>query len=213
MQCLQRLHGGREPWVRHGGTLFALFRLRDKDLLSDGEYARLASAYQFLRNLEHRLQFDEDRQTHTLPTDPRSAGAAGAQDAAETSGAMLTRRVAASGELDEHLEEVREIYERVIHAQKPMYYAATRRAEPVPAAKPSERAGPRQQPDAFPGSARAAAGRPLAQAPICAAAATRFEHFLEKVSPSRSCWRAREDPRLLAASSICSSTASTSPTS
>ncbi len=27
----------------------------------------LLSAYQFLRHLEHRLQFDEDRQTHTLP--------------------------------------------------------------------------------------------------------------------------------------------------
>src|SRR5205823_10701460 len=42
VQCLQRLHGGREPWVRHGGTLFALSRLRDKNLLSGFEYARLA---------------------------------------------------------------------------------------------------------------------------------------------------------------------------
>ena len=24
VQCLQRLHGGREPWVRHGGTMLAL---------------------------------------------------------------------------------------------------------------------------------------------------------------------------------------------
>src|SRR5580698_9650943 len=67
VQCLQRLHGGREPWVRHGGTMFALFRLRDKDRLSDSEYSRLAAAYQFLRNLEHRLQFYEDRQVHSLP--------------------------------------------------------------------------------------------------------------------------------------------------
>jgi glutamate-ammonia-ligase adenylyltransferase len=44
VQCLQRLHGGREQWVRHGGTMFALFRLRDKGLLSDAEYARLAAA-------------------------------------------------------------------------------------------------------------------------------------------------------------------------
>ena len=72
MQCLQRLHGGREPWVRHGGTMFALFRLRDKGLLSDAEYARLAAAYQFLRYLEHRLQMEEDRQTHTLPDDPEA---------------------------------------------------------------------------------------------------------------------------------------------
>jgi len=70
VQCLQRLHGGREPWVRHGGSLLALFRLRDKGLLSDAEYARLASAYQFLRILEHRLQSVDDRQTHMLPSEP-----------------------------------------------------------------------------------------------------------------------------------------------
>jgi len=41
-QCLQRLHGGREPWVRAmAATLFALSRLRDKDLLSGVEYSRL----------------------------------------------------------------------------------------------------------------------------------------------------------------------------
>ena len=37
VQCLQRLQGGREAWVRHGGTLFALSRLHDKDLLSASE--------------------------------------------------------------------------------------------------------------------------------------------------------------------------------
>src|SRR5579864_5107699 len=30
VQCLQRLHGGTDPWVRHGGTLLALARLQDK---------------------------------------------------------------------------------------------------------------------------------------------------------------------------------------
>ena len=92
MQCLQRLHGGREPWVRHGGTMFALFRLRDKGLLSDGEYARLAAAYQFLRYLEHRLQMEEDRQTHTLPTDPAASRPAGAQDAARRHRRTARRR-------------------------------------------------------------------------------------------------------------------------
>jgi glutamate-ammonia-ligase adenylyltransferase len=122
VQCLQRMHGGREPWVRHGGTLLALFRLRDKDLLSVSEYSRLASAYQFLRNLEHRLQFIEDRQTHTLPRGQvelellarrMPAADIGADNTAEG----LLRR------LNLHLEEVQEIYERVIHAQKPVYYA------------------------------------------------------------------------------------------
>ncbi|MEJ7607226.1 MAG: hypothetical protein WKF37_13405 [Bryobacteraceae bacterium] len=65
VQCLQRLHGGRELWLRHSGTLLALTRLQDKGLLSSTEYSRLTAAYHFLRHLEHRLQFLDDRQTHT----------------------------------------------------------------------------------------------------------------------------------------------------
>lgn len=67
VQCLQRLHGGAEPWVRHGGTLLALSRLRDKDLISPSEYSALAAAYECFRMVEHRLQAEEDRQTHRLP--------------------------------------------------------------------------------------------------------------------------------------------------
>ncbi len=113
VQCLQRLHGGREPWVRHGGTLLALSRLRDKELLSPIEYARLASAYQFMRHLEHRLQFDEDRQTHTLPD---------TKDQLD----LLARKMPSSGlpsagtlerELDHHFTSVQDLYDRVIHSQ------------------------------------------------------------------------------------------------
>ena len=113
VQCLQRLHGGRDPWVRHGGTLLALSRLRDKELLSPLEYARLASAYQFMRHLEHRLQFDEDRQTHTLPE---------AKDQLD----LLARKMPSSGlasagtlerELDHHFTSVQDLYERVIHSR------------------------------------------------------------------------------------------------
>lgn len=67
VQCLQRLNGGREPWVRHGGTLLALGRLHDKGLISGQEFRALSESYEFLRVLEHRLQVMEDRQTHTLP--------------------------------------------------------------------------------------------------------------------------------------------------
>jgi glutamate-ammonia-ligase adenylyltransferase len=130
VQCLQRLHGGREQWVRHGGTLLALFRLRDKDLLSGSEYAGLANAYEFLRYLEHRLQVEDDRQTHTLPGEsdeldllarrmpPASPGLA------RTGEALLQR-------LRAYRESVSEIYERVIHAQKPVYYTAVPPADAI----------------------------------------------------------------------------------
>ena len=118
MQCLQRLHGGREPWVRHGGTLFALFRLRDKELLSGSEYARLAAAYQFLRNLEHRLQFDEDRQTHTLPDSIDELELLARKMPPVCRAASADAGDARNANWIEHLGSVREIYERVIHSQQ-----------------------------------------------------------------------------------------------
>jgi glutamate-ammonia-ligase adenylyltransferase len=121
VQCLQRLHGGRVPWVRHGGTMMALSRLRDRGLLSPAEYARLATAYQFLRCLEHRLQMDEDRQVHTLPSDPAKLEILARKMPAGISGELPTAATLKM-RIDEHLAAVREIYERVIYAQKPMYY-------------------------------------------------------------------------------------------
>ena len=124
VQCLQRLHGGREPWVRHGGTLLALSRLSDKGLLSQGEHSRLSAAYQYLRNLEHRLQFWDDRQTHSLPKDAESLELLAMRMPGWQSG-DLDPAARMLKQLNYHLEEVREIYERVIHAQQPIYYHMT----------------------------------------------------------------------------------------
>ena len=135
VQCLQRLHGGREPWVRHGGTLLALNRLRDKDLLSAGEYADLSSAYEFLRAIEHRLQVVDDRQTHTLPSAIEELNLLARrmpnnEPGADTSGEKLRQRLA------RHLERVGQLYDRVVHAQRPPEFSplaeAMSRAETVP---------------------------------------------------------------------------------
>ena len=179
VQCLQRLHGGRVPWVRHGGTMLALGRLADKDLLSAAEYGRLVSAYRFLRNLEHRLQFADDRQTHSLPTAARELDLLArrmptAQLGSEPSGEKLLH------ELNAHLEAVQEIYERVIHAQRPTYYT-------LPPPSPAEVDGP--EPEQPPSSnmvrfldqcAPQLAGT-LARAGLRRGAGA-FEHFLEKTA-------------------------------
>jgi glutamate-ammonia-ligase adenylyltransferase len=121
VQCLQRLHGGRVPWVRHGGTLLALARLSDKDLLSASEHARLVSAYCFLRNLEHRLQFADDRQTHTLPSESAELQLLAAKmPVAQLGSAPSSSKLL--NQLEGHLAAVEEIYERVIHSQRPAYY-------------------------------------------------------------------------------------------
>ncbi len=130
VQCLQRLHGARETWVRHAGTRLALSRLRDKDLLSVTEHSRLAGAYSFLRRLEHLLQFEDDRQTHSLPNEPadldriarRMLDGVTAPDPGVSPGALLLK------ELNQRLESVQAIYERIVHAQRPLYYTPTQSA-------------------------------------------------------------------------------------
>ncbi len=184
VQCLQRLHGGREPWVRHGGSLLALFRLRDKSLLSDSEYSRLASAYQFLRTLEHRLQFADDLQTHSLPSAQEDLElVARKMPPAELGGPPTAETLLR--ELNRHLEEVQDLYERVIHAQQPMYYSAVLADGTAAAPWPAETAaaglaGPPRHLIRF-----LAPNAPRLAAEVAAGGMRRghhlFEHFLEQV--------------------------------
>lgn len=69
VQCLQRVYGGAEPWLRSGGTLFSLQKLHDKAHISGHDFHELTSAYAFLRHLEHRLQLRQGQQVHRLPAD------------------------------------------------------------------------------------------------------------------------------------------------
>ena len=188
VQCLQRLHGGADPWVRHGGTMLALARLQDKGYLTGAEYGRLAQAYQFLRHLEHRLQFDEDRQTHRLPEDPAALELIARRMPGGTSAEGLRR------ELYHHFDAVLEMYERVVTSR------------PASAANQIQQDEPAEQ----------AGGRPTAfviqaldqRAPALAAAIARadlhrgyipFEYFLERLSndPAR-LERLNSEPELTA---------------
>ncbi|ASU38035.1 bifunctional glutamine synthetase adenylyltransferase/deadenyltransferase [Herbaspirillum sp. meg3] len=66
-QVFQLIRGGRDPELRDRSTRTTLRTLADKGLLEPEVVAQLLEAYTFLRNLEHRLQYLEDAQTHTLP--------------------------------------------------------------------------------------------------------------------------------------------------
>ena len=68
-QALQIVRGGRDADLRVRGTLPALAALGARGLLPPSSVASLTDAYVFLRNVEHRLQYRDDRQTHQLPQD------------------------------------------------------------------------------------------------------------------------------------------------
>ena len=67
VQTIQVLAGRRLPGVLSRGTLASLARLQKAGILSAKQQADLARAYQFLRDVEHKLQMVHDLQTHALP--------------------------------------------------------------------------------------------------------------------------------------------------
>lgn len=66
-QVFQLIRGGRDTELRDRSTRTTLRTLAEKNLLTPEVVEQLLSAYTFLRNLEHRLQYLDDAQTHTLP--------------------------------------------------------------------------------------------------------------------------------------------------
>ncbi len=67
-QALQLIRGGRDPELTARPTLAVLELLARKRALPEKAAQDLAAAYVFLRNVEHRLQYLDDAQTHELPT-------------------------------------------------------------------------------------------------------------------------------------------------
>jgi len=63
----QLVRGGRDPALRQHPTLATLTTLVARGLIDAGTATRLREAYVFLRDVEHRLQYLDDAQTHVLP--------------------------------------------------------------------------------------------------------------------------------------------------
>ena len=68
VQLLQVVRGGHFPELRTRPTLQALQRLSQANLMPAATADALAKAYVFLRQVEHRIQYLDDQQTHALPT-------------------------------------------------------------------------------------------------------------------------------------------------
>ena len=69
VQSLQILHAGKLPFLQTAQTLPCLAKLARYKLLAEDEAQQLDTAYRFLRDVEHRLQMEENQQTHTIPAD------------------------------------------------------------------------------------------------------------------------------------------------
>ncbi len=68
VQLLLVVRGGQFPEIRTRSTLKSLQRVAACGLMKAETAAKLAQAYVFLRQVEHRIQYLDDQQTHLLPT-------------------------------------------------------------------------------------------------------------------------------------------------
>ena len=68
VQLLQVVRGGQFPELRKRPTLKALQCVARAGLMPQTTADALARAYEFLRRVEHRIQYLDDQQTHVLPT-------------------------------------------------------------------------------------------------------------------------------------------------
>jgi len=68
VQLLQVVRGGQFPELRTRPTLDALQRVAKAGLMPQATADALSRAYVFLRQVEHRIQYLDDQQTHVLPT-------------------------------------------------------------------------------------------------------------------------------------------------
>ena len=69
-QMFQLIRGGVLPALQQPGIQAVLETLNQEGLIPPDVCRELIEAYRFLRKTEHRLQEENDQQTHALPTDP-----------------------------------------------------------------------------------------------------------------------------------------------
>jgi glutamate-ammonia-ligase adenylyltransferase len=117
VQLLQLVHGRSDTSIRSSNTLVALRLLAAGGYIGRDDGATLASAYQFLRAVEHRLQLQQLRRTHLLPNDAR--------ELRRLARAMGFRDVDAwRHEYDAHTRAVRRLHEKLFY--RPLLDAVAR---------------------------------------------------------------------------------------
>jgi len=105
-QLFQLIRGGKEEPLRARSTREVLDYLAGSGRLPKEEVAMLQNAYQFWRHLEHRLQYEEDAQTHVLPGKEEAVQKIGAAMGYQSAQAFLTEIESTQGWVRESFERL-----------------------------------------------------------------------------------------------------------
>ncbi len=88
-QTQQLIFGGRQPSLRLRGTRAALDALASEGVVAAADAELLGGTYDRLRTIEHRLQMVNDRQTHSLPSEPAALDAVARLDGLPNGAALI----------------------------------------------------------------------------------------------------------------------------
>lgn len=105
-QVFQLIRGGRDRNLQIHPTLAVLAQLAERGTLEAQAVHELSAAYDFLRRLEHRLQYLDDAQTHNLPERPEDQALIAASMGYHDYAALLA-------ELDDHRGSVSRHFDAV----------------------------------------------------------------------------------------------------
>jgi glutamate-ammonia-ligase adenylyltransferase len=120
-QALQLIHAGKDASIRERNTLKTLSALLSRKYIKEDEERLLRDAYRFLRDLEHRIQIVEGRQSQAIPPSP---------DALERLARMMGFKDAAGKKAGEFFwEEYRKTTHTVHEIFRSLFYASEEAAE------------------------------------------------------------------------------------
>ncbi|MBI5048254.1 MAG: bifunctional [glutamate--ammonia ligase]-adenylyl-L-tyrosine phosphorylase/[glutamate--ammonia-ligase] adenylyltransferase [Deltaproteobacteria bacterium] len=69
VQAIQLINGGKDKAIREKNSLHAIELLKQRGYITEEDAFAISNVYIFLRNLEHRIQIVEGRQTHVIPSE------------------------------------------------------------------------------------------------------------------------------------------------
>jgi len=115
-QAFQLIRGGRETQLQVRPTLRVLDLLAERGVIPADSAVQLADSYVYLRRLEHRLQYLDDAQTHTLPSDDADRELVAAAMGFAGWNAFTTA-------LDAHRERVSQQFEQIFSTQETPQHA------------------------------------------------------------------------------------------
>lgn len=105
-QVFQLIRGGQDAGFRVRPTLAVLRHAATHGLIDTSVCVKLSQAYRFLRELEHRLQYRNDAQTHAMPVDPEDRAALARAMGCDDYSTLMAR-------LDAHREFVEQQFDQI----------------------------------------------------------------------------------------------------